>query len=252
MEYGICIICHRPNQIWLDFLETFTYYDVYLIIDDNGIDYKVRYSNLKKVKLIQVEDSLCKINGFTNMNFLMKKQITGWEKAMYYFSSQTPKYKQLWFIEDDVFFYNENTLQSIDAKYPNGDLLSNSIETNTAGKKDFWHWRQIIIKFPPPYYWGMMCAVRISDTLLATIKAYAYQHKTLFFLEALFPTLCKTANLVDVCPEEFKNIVYSEKYKLAQIDTINLYHPVKDIAGHNIFRLKCPAKIDDDKEKSKK
>lgn len=237
MEYCICIICLRPNQIWLDFLETFTHYDVYVVIDDNSVDYNVKYPNLKKVKLIQVTDSLCKLNGFTNMNFLMKKQITGWEKAMYYFSLDGSKYKQLWFIEDDVFFYNENTIKCIDTKYPNGDLLSNSIETNPTGKKDFWHWRQIVIKFPPPYYYGMMCAIRMSDRLLATIKTYADEHKTLFFLEALFPTVCKTANLTHICPEELKHIVYLEKYKIEQIDKINLYHPVKDIGYHKKYRL---------------
>ena len=38
MNNCICLICFKPNEIWLDFLATFIKYDIYLIIDDNDMN----------------------------------------------------------------------------------------------------------------------------------------------------------------------------------------------------------------------
>ena len=93
------------------------------------------------------------------------------------------------------FFYDEHVLLNIDSKYDNSDLLSNSYGENTIGHKNDWHWNRIDINFPPPYYCAMVCCVRISIELLFKIKEYANKYNTLFFLEALFPTICKKYNL---------------------------------------------------------
>ena len=36
----VCLICYKPNDIWIDFLSKFTKYDIYIVIDDNSADYK--------------------------------------------------------------------------------------------------------------------------------------------------------------------------------------------------------------------
>ena len=41
----ICLICHKPNKIYLDFLNTITEYDVVVIIDDENDQY---YKNNKE------------------------------------------------------------------------------------------------------------------------------------------------------------------------------------------------------------
>ena len=232
----ICLICYKPNDIWVDFLSTFTKYDVYIIIDDNSKDYKEQYSKFNNINIIQINDEECRKNGFVDMNFIMNKDVTSWEKSMYYFSTINTEYNKVWFFEDDVFFYDENTLLQIDSKYDNSDLLSNTYNENVSGHKNDWWWWNIKINFAPPYYSAMVCSVRMSSDLLTKIKNYANQHNTLFFLEALFPTICKMNNMKYDTPIELKNIVYRHDYEDKDIDKINLFHPLKDISKHKYYR----------------
>jgi hypothetical protein len=43
--------------------------------------------------------------------------------------------------------------------------------------------------------------------MISKIKEYVIQYKTLFFLEALFPTICKYYNLLHYTIDELKTIV---------------------------------------------
>ena len=239
----VCLICYKPDKIWVDFLSKFTRYDIYIIVDDNSKDYKGQYSEFRNINIIQIKDEECKKNGFVDMNFTIEKDITAWEKSIYYFSTINTEYNKVWFFEDDVFLYDEKTLLNIDSKYENSDLLSNSYTANISGHKNDWHWYRIDIKFPPPYYGTMVCCVRMSSDLLSKIRNYANTHKTLFFLEALFPTICKRNNMKYDTPTEFKNIVYRKDYEDKDIDKNNLFHPVKDINKHTYYRdmlkIKC-------------
>ena len=141
MNNSICLICYKPTDIWVNFLQKFTKYDIYIIIDDNSKDYKENYSNFSNINIIQINDEECIKNGFVNMNFTIKKNITSWDKAMYYFSTVNTLYNKVWFLEDDVFLYDEKTLLSIDLKYNNSDLLSRSYIEHVNGDKKSWHWK---------------------------------------------------------------------------------------------------------------
>lgn len=231
------MICYKPNDTWIDFLSKFTKYDVYIVIDDNSKDYKEEYSKFSNVNIIQIKNEDCKNRGFVNMvSVTINKDITSWEKSVYYFSTINTQYSKVWFIEDDVFLYDEQTLLEIDSKYDNSDLLSNTYKENINGDKNDWNWRSIDIKFSPPYYCAMVCCVRLSSNLLSKIMDYANEHNTLFFLEALFPTMCKINNMKYDTPSEFKNIVYMKSYEYIDIDKSNLFHPVKDIDMHTYYR----------------
>jgi hypothetical protein len=239
MKLCLCLICYKPNDVWLELLSKFTRYDIFIIIDDNSKDYKdecSRYKNINIINIIQIKDEECKKNGFVNMNFVIKKMITSWEKAMYYFSTLNTEYDRVWFFEDDVFFYNEDSFLKIDSKYNTSDLLSNTYIENLSGDKNAWHWRKIDIQFAPPYYSGMMCCVRMSSRMLSKIRNYANEYNTLFFLEALFPTLCKKYDFQYDTPSELKNIIYRKVYLDRDIDKNNIYHPVKDISKHTHYR----------------
>jgi hypothetical protein len=237
MKNCICIVCYEANYVWVEFLSEVKNYDVYIIIDDNISDYYDHmFSDYKNVNLVRIKDEDCYVNGYKNMNFTVRKEITGWEKAIYYFSNINTVYDNIWFVEDDVFFNSEKTLMDIDAKYISSDLLTNSYNENETGSKNYWNWKVINIEFPPPYYSAMCCAVRMSNNMLLKIKEYANNYKTLFFIEALLPTLCKKANLIYDTPDELQNIISTKNYNDDEIDTKNLFHPVKDMIKHVDYR----------------
>jgi hypothetical protein len=229
----VCLICYKLDKIWVDFLSTFTSYDVYIVVDDNSIKHTNKYNN---IHIIQIDNGYCIKNGFINMSKLtLNKDVTAWDKAIYYFSSVNTVYDKVWFFEDDVFFYNEESLLSIDSKY-NSDLLTNTYGENIHGTNNDWHWKKINIQFPPPYYCAMVCCVQMSSKLLFKIKDYATTNKTLFFLEALFSSICKKNNLQYDTPDELKYIVFRKDYVDTDITKHNLYHPVKNMNNHIHYR----------------
>ena len=232
----ICLITFMPNKIWCDFLNLFKKYKIIIIVDNNNFDLYEFRNNYKNINFRQIEDIKCKLNGYINTNFMLGKLISGWDKALYYFGVDDNNYDFVWFIEDDVFFNNEDTLLRIDSQYINNDLLSNNYGENTNGEKKTWHWHRINIQYPPPYYNGMMCVVRFSNSMMKCINNYAKEYNTLFFLEALFPTIAIKNKLKYDNPNELRQIHYRYDFKEENIDKNNLYHPVKDLTKHIYFR----------------
>ncbi len=238
----IVLICFKPNNIYLNFLNKFSNYEIYIIIDDNSINYSALYfTKYNNLKFIQIPNKVCHRYGFTNVNTIgVKKRVSGWDKALCYFALNKTETK-VWFIEDDVFFHGEETFMKIDTLYPEYDLLANS-DFKPATNKNDWLWNYIQIKQPGPYYCGMMCATRLSPNVLERIRIYASLNNELFFLEALLPTLSKTKteskeDLLCCCPDELKTVVFRHKYTYEQVaNKDNIYHPVKDIMKHIGFR----------------
>jgi hypothetical protein len=226
---AIALIVNEPNEIYLDFLSKFVSYDIYIIIDSNKnmLEYQKKY---KMMNLIQFDESLCKKFGFQNVNKIgINKQISGWDKALLFFSVIIPNmYKQVWFMEDDVFFLEENVLKQIDAEYPTTDLLANcdfkNVMIDIINNKNIetWLWSLIDIKINKPWYAGMMCATRMSMNVLQGIKWYATKYNTLFFLEALIPTITRYFVLSNFNPKELTTITYRREFD-ADIDKYRIY-----------------------------
>ena len=249
----ICLITRIPNETWCDLLNAFTKYKIYIIVDDNDFDLTEFENMYRHIKFIKVENEKCRTNGFIDMNhFIMNKSITGWEKAVYYFSNENTNYDFIWFIEDDVFFYNEDTIVQIDKQYLDDDLLSNALENEYIdGNQEYiesvldeklnrkqhpWHWDRINILIEPPYFSCMACAVRCTPNMMKCINDYARKYKQLFFLEALFSTIAIRNNLKYSTPDEFTTIKYQASYIKPHIDKVHLYHPVKHMIDHDEFR----------------
>lgn len=241
---AFCLICIEPDEKWLEFLSKFKYHDIYIMVDN--INYST-YKSYDNIKIIRISENECKVNGFIDTNFTVKKLVTGWEKAIYYFSNINCEYEHVWFCEDDVFFFDDDVIKNIDSQYPNSDLLSNEYEINVNGvgvngvgadeiNENNWIWTMIKPKINPPYYKAMMCICRISNELLSKIDNYAKYYKTLFFLEALFPTICMVNKLKYDTPKEFENVVYRKDYTVSDIKNGYLYHPIKDINKHTLYR----------------
>jgi hypothetical protein len=244
MKNCIGVICRKPNLIWMNFLSAFTQYDVFLLIDDNTENYAELYkTNFPKIQFVQISNELCQAAGFTNLNFMVHKTITAWEKALFYFSVMNAnKYNKVWFLEDDVFVNREKTLLDIDSQYPKADLLTNRYDTNNIGRqKHGWKWEGISpnINLPLPHYNAMCCACRMSTKMLNAILKYATANKRLFFLEACFPTIAKSEKLIYKTPRELFFIRFNNTYlRSTTISPKNLYHPIKNVIEHKIIRNK--------------
>ena len=156
---------------------------------------------------------------------------------MYYFCKNNIKYENVWFIEEDVFIPSINTIENIDKKYANGDLLvaSNNI---IYEKSSDWHWNYINaqISLNPPYANSMICAVRCSKKMLECINNYAEKYKNLFMDEALFNTIAIQNNLNVIIAKELSTIVYQRNWAKHEINQDNLYHPIKNIIKQYEYR----------------
>jgi len=234
---AICVLTVKPHPIWMRFLSSFSAYDVFMVCDNNEENFVQKWgSEFPKIKFIQIQNS----GNFKNMSSAIAPQLIvgAWDKAIYYFSSMNLEYDAVWFIEDDVYFHNEKTLLNLDAKYT-GDLLTNEITPKSDDMKStwYWHWGLIDIKVPEPHFRAMVCACRVSRRLLKYVANYAGTHGTLFYLETLFPTLAAHHKLTHVVPKEMNTVVYRKEWNSEDINTNNLYHPMKELYSHADNRL---------------
>lgn len=254
-----CLITHKPNEKYLNFLNTFVHYDVFVIIDDNETNYDSLREQYPKLNLIQIDNKKCDTTGFKNVNYLgIVKTISGWDKALYYFAHENNNYSNIWFFEDDVFFYNEATLVHIDETYENIDLLMNQTferdttykNINQIMKQTFERdnkidlWKYIHINFPPPYYIGMVCICRMSRRVLESIQRYATEIGYLFFLEALFPTMTIRNCYSILHPIEFADVLYKGTLTIDISDKDKLFHPIKDMELHMKIRKFFDCSVD--------
>jgi hypothetical protein len=239
MINAICLITIIPKEELLEFYDKIKNYDIFVIVDNNDYD----LSNLKlkfpNFNFVQIDNNECIDNGFQNTHLISYcKNVIGWDKVIYKMCQEKNNYRYMWFVEDDVFIPHEKTLLDIDynKKYESIDLIANT--DYTEGKYYEWLWPRIVdtIKFEKPYYCGMMCAIRVTKNLLEKIEDYARTHKTLFFLEAFFPTMVKHYGLNCLHIDEIKTITYCAEFDDKNIQSSNLYHPMKNIERHSKLR----------------
>ncbi len=235
----ICVMCIKPQKIWIDFLLRIKKkhnYDIYLVVDDNSIVYEI-----KDINIIQIGDIFCKNMGFMNANYLVKNnEPSVWDKMFLYFSYNNI-YENYWILENDVFVPTIDTINNIDKKYQSNDLLckSNNIKQNDNNLN--WHWTQMKFKnkfaFELPWYKSMVCAVRIPNIFFVHCKNSVLKNKRLFFLEFFINTLANKNNIKCNSIPELSEIHYRKNYTITDFEDENkLYHPVKDIFLHQKIR----------------
>jgi hypothetical protein len=240
MKCALCIITVRPSILWIEFLST-SQYDVFFMIDQTDIDYSEMYrEKYPSIHFMQIGNEECLFFGYKHSSYmpnssLVFNEIIAWDKALYYFSHIRTEYDHVWFLEDDVFIYDENTLLNIDKKY-DSDLLCRDKNPEPREKEWQWFWPAIKINFPPPYFHSPICAVRMSKTLLSFIKEYVLSNQTLFFIEAMFPTIAHRHNLLHDTPAEFQKLVWRYDWNPKDLMKTDLVHPLKKIENHVVFR----------------
>jgi len=237
MKYSLCFLTLRPTKILLDFIITLKKdnYDISIVIDDNEYD----TSNIHKdINVIQIDDLKCMKNSYKYANSLWwrnfhdKNKCFAWDKALYYFANRNHSYDHLWFIEDDVFVPDKDSIWNIDKKYPASDLLTTSSDyiINQDGALSTWpHWYEAKNNnLKLPWAKSMVCASRMSNELLSHIKDYVTINKKLLYIEFFFHTLALHNQLKVDNPEELSSIYWKKKWLFKDINKAYLYHPFKD------------------------
>lgn len=226
MKNSICLICLIPRKVWLDFLSSITHYSVFIAVDDNYYDYIEKFKcDYTKLTFIQIKDDRHIRANFRDVEHPYTS-LSNWHKALYYFSVENLEHDNVWFIEDDVFFYNENTIRMIDYQYADSDYLSNVVtEYDSVTESELW--LNTTVQYDLPWYCANVSAVRLSRTLLQNICEYAQKNETLFVIDAMLPTIAHKNGLRCDCPKEMVNIRERDTIDLNTIRHDMLYHPMK-------------------------
>jgi len=233
---AFCLLTREPNIIWLDFLNTFEKYDVYVVIDNQN-----NYTEIKKIypniTFVQITDEECSHANYVNSDYFLYKNIVATDRAYYYFNRINTQYDYIWFCEDDVFFFNENTLINIDNKYTYVDLLVPDIIY--YDKDPTWmHWNNIDNLLELPWAHSLICLTRFSKNLMIKLDNFIINNKKLIYKEILFHTLCLHNNMKIGTPLELKSIVIDKDWNINEMNKDNCYHQVKNLEYHLFLRDK--------------
>ncbi len=235
---AIALLCVKPHINHINFLKELPGYDIYLICDSNE---QLGEPPASHIHYIQIKEDECVQSKYINAAITIQKEITSWDKALYYFCKINTAYSNIWFIEDDVFIPEVNTIHAIDIKYPNADLLVGDHSENKIGDMG-WHWggvwKRAKHRLPLPWYSSMVCAIRVSRTLLGHIAAEIERQERILFIEMFFNTIAAHNNLNVVVAPELSTIYYRKDWNNDEFNKTNLFHPIKDIDSHNKIRSK--------------
>lgn len=218
---------------------------VYFIIDCPYIPEVISNDkNYNPEQIIFIEDSICKNTGYLNcmitgqeVNTVLAKTPIAYDKMLYYFCEKNIDIDNLMIFEDDVFIPSIEVLSSFIKKYKSYDLVTANNFLKTDNVLD-WHWRNVVNKINPPYYYSMAGAFYISRNLLNCIKNYVNENQTLFFTEVMFNTLAMQNNLKVKDAIELKSIVWQGKWGIDEflLLTNNFFHPIKELTSYGFYR----------------
>lgn len=235
MENAICLITIKPNKTWLDLLNKFENYDIYIAVDDLISDYEIYKINYPNIHFIKVSDDECRNYGYIHSSYmpassLVFNEIIAWDRGLCYFTNINKNYKQIWFFEDDVFFYNEKTLLNIDLKYQESDILCKDKNPQPKPGEWNWFWPAIHINFPEPYFHSPICGIRLSKLFLDKLNEYIKKTKKLAFIEALLPSIAHYYKLQYVIADyDLSEIHWRKEWKITEINKDQIYHPIKNM-----------------------
>ena len=214
-------------------------YDFYICID-KGVESDIN-NNDENITLLFVDEKSAEEKGFKSSVLYFQGRACSRDKALYYFSIEKPDvYDNIWMIEDDVLFYNLETIRRLDRRYPSCDLLTKQFDIvrneHEKNEKSWNHWHFLNDKIGFPWTKGMISVIRVSSLLLAVIRDYALKNKTLFFDESMFTTLSLHYNLIVETPDEFQEVIWYDNINWNYLNSTHFLHPVKDLSLHEKFR----------------
>jgi len=240
---AVVFLTNIPNNGTIDFAERIakeTNFEVFIVVDNNDVHFDRRIDN---VDFIQVRDSVCKDFGYVGCNIdgkstHIQKEVIAYDKCMFHFCNvQLNDFDYFWIFEDDVFIPSIDTIINLDKKYGSYDLVTPNNFEKTNNALD-WHWKHIVDKIDPPYYYSMVCAMGISNNLLTKVKEYVANNNQLFYIEVMFNTIAMQNNLSVISPLELKSIVWMGDFGINEWLLLpnNVFHPLKSVDEHEYYR----------------
>lgn len=215
---------------------------VYFIIDSCTIpDFVVKEDGLN---FITISDNESVQHGFHNcmvtgqkVNTLLAKNPISYDKLLYYFCRVEKETDFMFVFEDDVFIPSVSTIANLLTLYNEYDLIT----PNHFYKNDEvwdWHWKSVLDKIKPPYYFSMVSAMGISRKLLNVIDNYVVKNNTLFFTEIMFNTLAYQNKLKVTDAFELKSVVWQGAWGVNEFALLpnNVFHPKKDLENFQYYR----------------
>lgn len=239
-KYAYILLTRVPHPLSLIMMnematndELYADYTFYVMVDNNQISLDEWRARFPKIQFLQIADEECHQARYINMTYSIFKTPVSWDKAFYYFTYLQTEHQQIWFIEDDVFVPTSKVIATIDKKYEEDGyhLMTSMNDVKVDRRLMDWNWHLAVNRIPLPWCRSMVCACRVSRTLLEKIREYveAAPNRTLFFLEIMINSIAFHCQLKNkVCPE-LSGIVYRKDWKLAEMNPNGLYHPVKNI-----------------------
>ena len=242
-EKAICFLSASFSDKLYEFVkelakdDTEREYDFYICID-KGVEIN---NNDENISLLFVDGKSAEEKGFKSSVLYFQGRACSRDKALYYFSIEKPDvYDNVWMIEDDVFFYNLETIRRLDRRYPSSDLITKQFDIvrneHEKNKMSWDNWHFLNDKIGFPWTKGMISVIRVSSLLLATIRDYALKNKTLLFDESMFTTFSLHYNLTVETPDEFQEVFWNDNINWNYLNSTHFLHPVKDISFHEKLR----------------
>ena len=241
MKVAIVFLTNYPKENTMTFaleVKKSLGHDVFLIVDDNSC-----VLDIEHLHTIQINDDKTKY--YINSNIgedttHIKKNPIAMDKFLYTFCENYLDYDYVWVFEDDVFIPSVDTIKNLHNNYKDFDLVTPNHFIKTD-KVPNWHWPSIFNLFPnrqEPFYFSMVCAMGLSRKMLESIKRFATENKTLFYIEVMFNTLAEDNKLKVVDAFELKSIVWMGDWSYNEFLLLpnNVFHPRKDIENHYNLR----------------
>ncbi len=256
---ALALLTRTPHPDLVEFFSSFDQfgYDVAIVVDNETYT-----PTGAGPKIINMDEQECRKNGFSYITPVANNGCSAWDKALFYFCCVDTSHDNVWLIEDDVFIPAPDTLCEIDRKYESADIVSGQYQINARGELDGWYWwRSVPHKLlPPPWAHSMSCAIRLSRPLLDILAAFIENHRGFLrrsdtvnsigrrilgrrfrlrnhlFHEYIFHTLALHNRLDVQVARELRGITWRKEWKPSEMDMNTMYHPVKDVKLHAIYR----------------
>ena len=227
-------------------------YDFYTIVD---AEEKIA-NPAKHHGVVQIADEVCKAVGLLRMNPTLNKPspVCTWEKSIYFFSHVKPGYKQIWFIEYDVFVPNIDLIKDLDERFPEAEFLARKYKKMRNNLLEPWPNAHLAPThlIPKPWARGMVCISRFSGDLINSVSEFMEKNNVNDEIYGLIEFIIHTIALRDKrrmeTPREFNNVTFKHARKLflyhqesdwqaQEISADSFYHPVKNYEDQIRLRL---------------